>query len=342
MHTLRGASTPKTRTSWRRSLLVLAAVSLVVSACGDIFVTEKPDTTRFGTAATLATEAFPNGADVALLANGSGFADALAAAPLASFLNAPILLTQRGQIPDSTDDALDDLGVEEVVLLGGTGAIGEDVEATLVDQFGVTRHAGDNRYQTAATLAREAFPSGSDVALLATGRSFADALAAAPLAASLEAPILLTDRGEVPSATLVALVELGVQEVVLLGGTGVISQQVEDALAGGPFEVSRQAGAGRYETAAALAQAAFPDGADVALIANGEGFADALAAAPLAESNDAPILLTAQNELPDTTLGALEELGVSEVVLLGGSAAIAEELEDALDERFDVTRHAGE
>lgn len=324
------------------AMWALVAAALVAGGCSAIEVNEAAGS-RYGTAATLAEEAFPDGADVALVATARNFADALAAAPLSGSAGAPILLTESDEVPDETTDALDELGVGEVILLGGTGVISEDVEEALSQDHEVTRVAGSDRYATAANLATSAFPGGAGVALLATGAEFADALAAAPLASFHDAPILLTRRGEVPMPTHAALQELGVSEVVLLGGTAVIASVVEDQLAaGGTYEVIRIAGDDRFETAAVLAREAFPDGADVALLATGADFPDALAAAPLSASRQAPILLTTSEVVPEATLAALEDLGVSEVVLLGGTAPIGSDIEDRLsDDGYDVSRLAG-
>ncbi|HSL56957.1 MAG TPA: cell wall-binding repeat-containing protein [Acidimicrobiales bacterium] len=102
--------------------------------------------------------------------------------------------------------------------------------------------ATGDRYDTAALLATEAFPDGANLALVASGEDYPDALAAAPLAAALDAPILLTRTTTVPPATLTALTDLGVADVILLGGTAAISNTVFNTLAGGPWQVSRYAG----------------------------------------------------------------------------------------------------
>lgn len=319
--------------------LVATVVLLIASGCSDIIITEEPASSRYGTAAALATEAFPDGTDTALLATGRSFADALAAAPLAARRNAPILLTEPAAVPDETLDALEDLDVSEVILLGGPGAISEEAQTQLSESYEVSRQAGADRFETAGLLAQRAFPDGADVALLADGGSFADALAAAPLSSASDAPILLTTTGEVPDATLAALGDLGVERVVLLGGTAAIGEDVEAQLAFYGLEVSRTAGASRFETAALLTRPAMPDGADTAILVTGQDFPDALAAAPLAHSLDAPILLTATDSVPAPTRAALEELGVTDVVLVGGTAAISEAVEDRFSEDYEVSRH---
>lgn len=335
----------RTATGGRRQTFpmwaLLAAAALIAGGCSAVEVNEVAGS-RYGTAATVAEEAFPDGADVALLATAGNFADALAAAPLSNAQEAPILLTESDAVPDQTLDALDELGVGEVILLGGTGVISEDVEEQLSQDHEVTRVAGADRFSTAANLATTVFPDGADVALLATGADFADALAAAPLASFHDAPILLTSRGQIPLVTHAALQELGVTEIILLGGTAVIAPAVEAQLATDTYDVTRIAGADRYETAAVLASAAFPDGAETALLATGANFPDALAAAPLSASSDAPILLTTSGVVPEATLTALDELGVSDVVLLGGTASISGDIEDRLsDDGYEVSRLEG-
>ncbi len=313
--------------------MVLAVVATIGAACG-VVRTSFAGGNRFGTAAALSDEAHPDGSDVVLVATGTGFADALAAAPLASFHDAPILLTGTDRVPEETEAAIDALEATTAILLGGEAAISDGVEETLSATLEVTRHAGADRYETAATLAGEAFPDGTDVALVATGTGFADAIAAGPLAASKDAAILLTRPSQLPQATQGALDGLGVREVILLGGPAAISDAVEAELARS-FAVTRYAGADRYETAATLATAAFPDGADVVLLATGQDFPDALAASPLAEAEQAPILLTGPDGVPDATSDALDALAPTTVRLIGGVGAISDDIESRLSTELD-------
>jgi putative cell wall-binding protein len=161
---------------------------------------------RYGTAAA-AFEAFPAGADVAILASGENFPDALAAAPLAAFYDAPILLTQKTALPPVASGALVELGVADVIVLGGPDAVSFAVSNALELNYQVSRAAGRRRYGTAAQAARDAFPAGAGVAVLASGENFPDALAAAPLAAFYDAPILLTGRTFIPPVTVAALAD---------------------------------------------------------------------------------------------------------------------------------------
>src|SRR5689334_987815 len=59
-------------------------------------------------------------------------------------------------------------------------------------QFSVQRHAGPTRTDTAAAVSAYSYPGGAGTVVLARADAYGDALTAAPLAAALQAPVLLT------------------------------------------------------------------------------------------------------------------------------------------------------
>lgn len=82
--------------------------------------------------------------------------------------------------------------------------------------------------------------------------------------------------------------------------------------------VQRAGGATRIETAVAAAQAGFPDGSPVAVLAGAAGYHDALLATPLAGVLDAPLLLVDPAVgLASVTRTELDRLDVREVVVVG-------------------------
>jgi putative cell wall-binding protein len=104
----------------------------------------------------------------------------------------------------------------------------------------------------------------------------------------------------------------------------------------------RHAGSDRIATAAELARAAFPDGSATAVLANAFVPADALAAGPLAAAHAAPLLLTGRDDLPAPTSAVLADLGVADVIVAGGPAAVSEDVVADLRQRgFAVHRIAG-
>ncbi len=73
------------------------------------------------------------------------------------------------------------------LIAGGAIATTDTVAAATTERW-----SGEDRYATSVGVSEEAFPSGADTVFIATGESFPDALAAGPVAASLDGPILLT------------------------------------------------------------------------------------------------------------------------------------------------------
>jgi putative cell wall-binding protein len=99
--------------------------------------------------------------------------------------------------------------------------------------------------------------------------------------------------------------------------------------AGAGPAVERIAGADRYETAAAVSRAAFPDGAPVAFLAAGTAYADALATAPAAAAAGGPVLLTAPDALAAATRSELDRLHPASVVVVGGTSAVSDAVASA-------------
>ena len=236
--------------------------------------------------------------------------------------------------------------VAAVRLVGGMAALSEGVATAVADASGreVRRLAGADRYETAAAIVRDGWSAGAATVVVATGADFPDSLAAGPLAARLDAPVVLvdgTDPERVPDALLV---ELDPEQVLIAGGaTAVAPAVVEEIATVTGVTPTVVAGAERHESAARLAAHGWPQGAEVVYLATSEDFADALAGAAAAAFEGAPMLLTARDHVPAPTADALTALAPERVVVLGGvdavSQAVVQEVEAMAG--VDVERLAG-
>lgn len=131
-------------------------------------------------------------------------------------------------------------------------------------------------------------------------------------------------------------------DAFVIGGSAVISDDVEEYLAGCVAgTTTRLAGSDRYATAAALAAAFYPDGASTVYVATGENFPDALSAGPSAARFNAPLLLTRIGSLPSATRTALNSLSPERIIVIGGTAAISDAVYRELEAYAPVTRLAG-
>lgn len=360
---------PKARHMRRRLTGALAASTLILTTLTASAITAQAaevDTASVGasaatevrvagenraeTAAIAATKAFPDGADSALIARSDSFPDALAAAYLAGVRNVPILLTGQGAIPPATLDAIDELGVTSVTLLGLEGAIPANIFDAFVRNLGednVTRLGGENRFETASTIALAGnntvgtAPNLSDAAggplrtaIVSLGTNFPDALSAGPLSFASDIPILLVGGDTLPSITQFTLEDTGldIKQVIITGGTAAVSEAVEKQIRDLPnlTSVVRVAGDDRAATAVAMGlvtRKALGWPADSIALSTGRNFPDALTLAPLAAGTSSTLFLTAQTDsLGFASFGGIQDLcnAVDTILVAGGPVAVAD------------------
>ncbi|MCK6066756.1 MULTISPECIES: cell wall-binding repeat-containing protein [Microbacterium] len=211
--------------------------------------------------------------------------------------------------------------------------------------FAADRLDGQDRYETAVAVSRASFANGTSTVYLVVGTDFADALAAAPLAANKDAALLLTRPGALPASTAAELKRLAPQRVVLIGGTGVLDAGMPDrlrTLLGSSLTVDRIGGTDRYDTARMIA-AQFGS-APTVYVATGRDFADALGAAAIAGHRSAPVILVKgeTGRVDDQTLRTLTALGAKDVVIAGAEGAVSKGIADQLSSRaLAVQRYGG-
>ncbi len=191
---------------------------------------------RFETAGLIAGEVVELGGpvDAAIVARADSFADALAAGNLASAARAPILLTATDALPRVTVEALaDTVGGDSVTIAGGDLAVSPVVERSLAGEgYATTRLFGAERYSTAARFVEAALTAGASpsTAILASGTTFPDALAAVPVSHALGGITVLVDpsdlEGSGASADLIAANAAAIRTLYVAGGVQAISDGV--------------------------------------------------------------------------------------------------------------------
>ncbi len=331
-----GSHTRSTATNRMYSVMVFiklcGASTPVYSGSSSTNISRLAGADRYATAAAISRSQFGGGASTVFIATGAGFPDALAGAPAAAKARGPVLLTQRGALPAATATELARLKPSKIVVLGGGGAVSDAVASKLRAYAGtVVRWAGANRYETAATISARTFAPGVGVVYLATADTFPDALSGGGVAGKVGGPILLVSRDALPGATAAELSRLKPGRIVVLGGTGVISDGVRaaaDRYTTG--SVSRLAGADRYGTSVQVSKSAYGSSESV-FIATGTNFPDGLAGGPVAALLPGPLLLVSPTQLPAVVKAELQRLGPDRVIILGGSGVVSGSVVDAID-----------
>ena len=216
-----------------------------------------------------------------------------------------------------------------VKVCGGSGSTAPPPSSG--SQTDIDRIAGTDRYATAAAISRSQFGAGASTVFVATGASFPDALAGAPAAAKAKAPVLLTARYDLPSATRTELDRLNPTRIVVLGGGGVVSDAVVSKLRGYAGTVVRWAGASRFATAAKISEESFAPGVKVAYLATADTFPDALSGGAVAGRVGGPILLVNRSGIPPATGKELARLKPSKIVILGGTSVVSDTVRRSAD-----------
>ena len=280
---------------------------------------------RYATAAAISVAGHPGaGVPVVYVASGSDFADALSAAPAAAHRGGPLLLVTRDGVPEATAAELVRLAPQEIVIVGGEGAIGAAVANELAAIATTRRIGGVDRYDTSRRLVDDAFGT-VHVAYLATGLDFPDGLSAGAAAGALDAPVLLVDGrlSGMDPATAGLLGALGVREIRLAGGTSAITAGIEASARADSLIVKRYAGVDRYGTSSSIVSGVFTASSRT-YVATGLQFPDALAGAAAAGEGGDPLVLARSTCVPGPVRSTVLALGVTSVTLLGGTAALAD------------------
>jgi len=210
------------------------------------------------------------------------------------------------------------------------------INAVTVSALGnVVRLGGQTRLDTAVRISSEGWSDGTDNVVLANAYSYPDAMAGVPLAAKLDAPILLT-KGDAAEETLLSqLRTLSVKNVYILGGELTISSTLADKLTADGYNVVRISGSTRYATAAEIASYIIDTlggNPTEVFIASGTNFPDALSVSSAAGVLGQPILYAdANGQLSGEELSVISNSDISSAVVLGGELAIPTTVSEVLE-----------
>lgn len=268
---------------------------------------------RYETAIEVSKERFKDvEANSVVIVGGNSVIDGLSAAPLASSVNAPILLADKNGLSSNTlaeiERACGKLYNKTVYIVGGESSVPASVKKQLMEKYPnvvVERLAGANRFDTSLSVAKKLKAENhmKSSAFVVGGDGAADAMSIAPVAsnksASMVSPVLVVPKASVSRDVRDFLGQADVKNIVAVGGEASISTQaLKDlrAVASAPT-VDRISGSNRYDTNLAILKKYYSStnimikGLIVASGAN-DKLVDAQTSSVLATSNmPAPILL---------------------------------------------------
>lgn len=201
----------------------------------------------------------------------------------------------------------------------------------------INRIAGENRYETAALISKTGWTKTTNNIILATGEDFPDSLCAAPLAAKLKAPILLTDKNELNDFTQKEISRLKPKKVYIIGGQGVVTENVEDEIKSMHVNVVRIGGSNRYETSMNIAK--LLGKSKKVFVVTGENYPDALSIAPISAKESMPIILANNDANSEYLQEFLENNDIDKSYIIGGPKTLND---DVLKKLPNCTRIYGD
>lgn len=255
--------------------------------------------TRYDTMASLCQKGNWGQGGTVVLAYGANYPDALAAAALAGDTDAPILLTDSGQLTEQAKAEITRLAPSKVVAVGGPNAVSEEVLSaakSAAPNAEIKRIWGQTRYETSLNIMDE-LCGRSNTVIVATGTNFADALSISPYSYATGSPVILCDPSTgLSEDALTKIRNGGYTNAVIVGGMNAVSTSVENQLKqNGVSTIKRLAGETRFETSQLIADFELSQqlgfGVDGIVLATGLNFPDALAAGPVAGRKLTPLLL---------------------------------------------------
>ncbi|MBQ8120835.1 MAG: cell wall-binding repeat-containing protein [Ruminococcus sp.] len=314
--------------------------AVITATCGGISksvtvtVKQYPPSTRisgknrFATSVEISKATYTK-ADTVVIASGMDFADALCSVSLANAYKAPILLVTKDTVGDDVLGEIKRLGAKTAMIIGGTGVVGTSVESKLKSAgLNTERIAGKTRFETAVLSAQRLKDKGyaPKSLFIVYYNSYADALSASNVAAMLNAPILyVKTTGDIDSTTkqYLSAVKSSVANVYVIGGTGVISEQMSNTIKAymGKTPV-RVAGQNRYETCVEINKKfASTITSRNLCIATGQDFPDALAGGVYSATNGTALFL-ADVSLNSAQTAYLKSKAAEKLIVFGGDGPV--------------------
>ena len=190
-----------------------------LSGLGEYDLCRLAGKTRYETNLLILEEAGVTNQDI-LVCTGKNFADSLSASATGN----PIFLVNNKELTDDQKAFLEAHKGNNYYIIGGTGAVSEEMEAQIAKYGETKRISGASRYETSVKLAEEFFDD-AKVAVLASAKNYPDGLCGGPLAMSKNAPLILTATGK-EAAAVKYLNDNDIKVGAVLGGESLISDEV--------------------------------------------------------------------------------------------------------------------
>lgn len=293
-----------------------------VEANNNIAVDRMAGSNRYYTSVEISKRTFTN-SEYVVVASGDNYPDALVGGTLSTQIGAPMLLTSKNSLNDGVKGEIlkfkNKGSLKEVFILGGSGSLSNNVENSIKSlDVKVTRLSGNSRQETALAIAEKraelAGVSKENIKYAGIdGNNFADALSAGPFIGTMKDDFYAL----IPNSKKTAQ---DFSYDIVFGGIGSVPKGTEK---------TRLAGNNRMDTAIKIAdgyKTFHKNTVDTIVLVNGNNYPDALAASSIAGVNNAPVILTNQNNAPQEVLQYILDNNIEKMIVIGGNNSVSGEV----------------
>lgn len=240
----------------------------------------------------------------AIIVNSTAESDLLCATVLASQIDCPILLTNKNNINESTNNEIKRLNINKLYLIGGKDVIYETIEKELSkSNIKIERICGEDRYETSISIANKVRElKKSNTAILVNGEySVADAVSISPIAGDKNIPVIICKNNQV-KLQKEWMKNNDIKNLYIIGGEDVINKTIEKELNIDNINIERIYGKDRYETNAKIIENFYKQvKINKVFYCKGKNLnkeneiIDGMLVSPLASKERSPIILLGEN-----------------------------------------------
>lgn len=259
---------------------------------------------RYETAIKISRDGWQK-SDTVIIVNGDNkkLVDGLAATPLASIKNAPILLSNNNELPKQTVDEIKRLNPSKVIAIGGESAMPNKVVNSLKSinpNIVVQKIGGQTRYETSLNIAKEIDKTNNITKIyVGAGYGEADSLSISPVAGKEKAPIILTQQDGLDQKTYEYIKSQNVVDGYIIGGKSKVSDKAInqiDGIISKDISNNRISGDSRQDTNAKVLEKFYGNiQLEGVILAKDYDLVDALSVGPLAAKKDIPVVLATKD-----------------------------------------------
>lgn len=285
---------------------------------------------RYETSIKISKENFSN-SEYVVIVSGEKFSDSVSAIPLASYLNAPILLFDKNGENERIKQEINRLGANNAIIVGGENSINIEFEKNLSKNMKVERISSSDRYETSVEVAKKMYSMGNkfNTLIIANGSKEADLLSLSGLASKNKQPVVLVRKNEEPKGAYGINGYSKIRKIVVGGKESVDIQNLDG---------HRIFGEDRFKTSIAVANFAFGENVKSVVVSSSDKYSDAVGSALISGKYNIPILLTKKDILNEDSKEYIDKNKIESIIVVGGRQTISEDVYEKMEKIIGVKK----